>query len=98
MGYGGLVIIYPKPYSIYLRGTIPSRNAVLGFRSWIWGSGFVSGILSLCIALIIPPIDWRSAVLPGCIGGSVLVRVCAGLSGGFSLVQRIFRSLDSRVS
>ena len=31
-GKGGLIIIYPKPYSIYLRGTVGLASLALG--SW----------------------------------------------------------------
>ena len=39
--YGGLIIIYPKPYSIYLRGTVNPKllESRLGIRVWIWGLG-----------------------------------------------------------
>ena len=30
--YGDLIMIYPKPYSIYLRGTMGFRDAGSGFR------------------------------------------------------------------
>ena len=39
MGYMGiLIIIDPKPYSIYLRGTIGFRVQGLGFRVLGWGT------------------------------------------------------------